>query len=54
MLEDWFEVCITELGKTTENVAIGIIRQGANFIQTNHSSVQLLGNHRYIFALDLD
>ncbi len=53
MLEDCLEVIVTALGKTMENIIIGFIRQGDNLIQTDHSSVQLLGNHGYIFALDL-
>ncbi len=52
MLEDYLEVFIMALGKTTKNKSIGFIRKGANFIQTNHNIIQLRGYHRNIFVLD--
>ena len=52
MLEDCLEVFIAALGKASKNISIGFIRQGANFIKTDHCGMQLLGDDRYILALD--
>ncbi len=52
MLDDWCEVFITALDKTTKSNSIGFIRQGANFIQNNHSSMQLLGDYGNVISLD--
>ncbi len=53
MLKDCLEVFITALGKTIKNISIGFIRQGAYFIQTNHSVMQLLCDYGDVLALDM-
>ncbi len=52
MVKDCLEVVITALGKTTKNISIGFIRQGANFIQINHNGMQLLWDYRDIISLE--
>ncbi len=52
MQEDCFEIFITALGKLMKNISNDFIRQGANFIQTNQSTMHLLCNHGFIFALN--
>ena len=52
MLEDCLEVFVTALGEASKNISIGFIRQGANFIKTDHCGMQLLGDYRNILALD--
>ncbi len=51
MLKDCLKVLSTALGETL-NFSIGFIRKGANFIQTNHRGIQLLGDYRDILVLD--
>ncbi len=50
-LENWLNIFITAFGETLKNISIGFTRQGSNFIQTNHSGMQLLGDYRDILAL---
>ncbi len=52
MLEDGLEVFITALGEASKNISIGFIRQGTNFIKTDHSSMLLLGDYKNMLALD--
>ncbi len=52
--EDCLEVFITALGEASKNLSIGFIRQGTNFIKTDHCSMQLLGNNINFLALDPD
>lgn len=44
-LEGCIEVFITAISKTLKNISIDFIKQGAHFIQTNHSGMWLLGYH---------
>ncbi len=53
MLEDFLEVFITALGEAAKNTFIGLAGNGANFIQTDHSRMQLLGNDGDVLALNL-
>ncbi len=52
MLKDRLDTFVTALGETTKTISIHFIRQGANFIQTNNSSMQLLGDYGNMLALD--
>ncbi len=52
VLEDCLKVALTALGKSTKNISIHFIRQGAKFIQ-NHSGMQLLGDDRDVLCLNL-
>ncbi len=51
-MKDCLEVFITAFCKTTNIISMGFIRKGSNLIQTNHYSMQLLGDYRDILFLD--
>ncbi len=53
MLEEWLKFFIAALGEASKNISINFIGHGANFIQTNLSGMQLFGDYRDIFILNL-
>ncbi len=48
--EKRLEVFITVLDKTMTYVSTSFNRQGAYFIQANHSDMHLLGDYRYVLT----